>query len=382
MSTLVVVSLVAILFASVYIYLKHLFSYWKRKGVPFIEPSIPFGNFGPFIMQKRSFGQNLHDLYHSSNTPISGVYVGRRPALVIRDPKITRDILIKDFQYFSHRGFHYDINVDPLTRNLFLQSGERWKDMRTKLSPAFTSGKLKGMVETIINMGSQLEDHINEYAISGKVAEIREIFAQFTTNVIASIGFGLDIDCLKNPQHEFREYSGRVFEPLIRNVFRFHLSYFSPFLNKYLGIRIVDKDISDFMLETVRQNLEYREKNNIVRKDFFQLLIQLRNAGKLQDDDDWAARTSNNKKSLSVKDIAAQAYIFFAAGYESTSTTMSFCLHELAKEPATQQKVYDEIVSVLKKYDGKLNYEAVSEMKLLECCIDGMLANDCLDIFH
>lgn len=78
--------------------------------------------------------------------------------------------------------------------------------------------------------------------------------------------------------------------------------------------------------------MEHREKNNITRKDFFQLMMQVRNTGKVYEDDQnlgennggvWDAKATNSSvKSLSLNDMAAQAYIFFIAGYESSSTTM------------------------------------------------------------
>lgn len=133
----IVATLFSILIATIYLYLKYIYSYWKRKGVPYKEPSILFGNLGPFFRRIRSFGQNIDDLYNSSTEPILGIYAGLRPCLLIRCPKIARDILIKDFQYFFNRGFHYDTQNDPMAANLF-STDEKWKEMRAKLSPAFT----------------------------------------------------------------------------------------------------------------------------------------------------------------------------------------------------------------------------------------------------
>lgn len=50
---------------------------------------------------------------------------------------------------------------------------------------------------------------------------------------------------------------------------------------------------------------------------------------------------------------------------------MAFCMYELAKNPEAQNRAFEEIKSVLQKHDGKLTYEAVAEMKYVECCIDG-----------
>lgn len=131
----------------------------------------------------------------------------------------------------------------------------------------------------------------------------------------ASIGFGLEIDSFKHPDNEFREKGSRFFKPSLCTMWRFNMSFISPFLTKLLRIRLMDKDVSDFLVETVRQNLEYREKNNVVRRDFFQLLMQLRNSGKIQDDvKNWDALVTSNKKALSVNDMTAHSFAFFLGG--------------------------------------------------------------------
>ncbi|XP_055317038.1 probable cytochrome P450 6d5 [Sitodiplosis mosellana] len=367
---LILISVLTTLIVTAFIYIKYKFSYWRRKGVAYVGPSIPFGNFGAVIILKKSFDQVLNELYNSSNEPIVGIYTGLRPSLLIRDQSIARDILIKDFQSFWHRGYHYDEKLNPLAGNLFANSGEKWKMMRSKLSPAFSSSKIKAMFDTIVDCGQSLENHIAKY--DGKEIEVREIFARFTTNVIASVAFGINIDCIENPNDEFREYSRRFFETNATCVFRFLISFVSPFLTKLLRIRYTDTDVEHFMRETIRQNLDYREQNDVIRKDFFQILIQLRNAGTVQGDSDWSTKTTA-EKSLSLDDMTAQAFIFIVAGYESSSTTMSYCLYELAKNPELQQQIYEEILSVLRNHNNRITYDSLSEMKCLDNCIDETL---------
>lgn len=186
-SSLVVTSLFAILIATLYLYVKHTYSYWKRRGVPYLEPSMPFGNFGPLVRKVRSIGQNIHDLYFKTTEPIVGVYLALRPALLIRDPRITKDILIKDFQHFHNRGFLLDANLDPLVANLF-SSDQKWKETRAKQAGAFTSAKLKGMFGTFADCARPLEDCLKERITqTGNEIEVREIFSRFTTNAIGKL---------------------------------------------------------------------------------------------------------------------------------------------------------------------------------------------------
>lgn len=366
--------LICTLFLLVWLYIRNAYNYWKRKGVPYLKPTFPFGAFAKAFLQKVSIDDQIKEIYDQSSGPFIGVYSLLQPVLLIRDPEIIRTILIKDFGHFPYRGWYVNEHVDPMAHNLLVQNGDAWKNSRTKLSPAFTTGRLKGMFETIVKCSSSLDDFVGEYAQNGETIEIREVFARFATNVIASVSFGIDIDCIKHPESEFREYGKQFFEPTIRNALRNTGSFFAPSLAKLFRSRFVDKNVGDFMIDTVRRNLEYREQHNITQKDFFQLLMQLRNTGKVQDDENWSTEpNAAGGEMLSISEMAAQAHVFFVAGYESNSTTMSFCMYELAKASAIQQKAYEEITSVLEKHNGQLTYDALADMKYMENCITGEL---------
>lgn len=360
------------LVVSAFLYIKNAFLYWKRKGVPYKIPSFPFGNFANAFLKKKSFGEELADLYNQTTEPFEGVFITFQPALLVRDPHIIKDIFIKDFQSFSHRGWQANVDIDPMANNILLQRGEKWRSTRNQFTPAFTSGKIKAMFQTMVDCGKSLDKYIDSFADTGKSIEIREVFSRFATNVIASVAFGIDLDCIEHPDSEFRKYGQKFFEPTLKNTLRFNLSFMSPTLARLFRIRFADKEVGEFMRDTFRQNLEYREQNNVSRKDFFQLLMQLRNTGKVHDDDNWDTKKTDDAKSLTLDEMTAQAFLFFAGGFESSSSTMSFCMYELAKHPHTQQKAYEEIVEVLEQHDGKLTYDAVSDMKYMNSCIDGM----------
>ena len=67
----------------------------------------------------------------------------------------------------------------------------------------------------------------------------------------------------------------------------------------------------------------------------------------------------------------AQALAFLIAGYETSSTTLSFALYELALHPDIQQSLRAEIVQVLSKHDGKLTYDGIKDMSYLDRVVSG-----------
>lgn len=83
-------------------------------------------------------------------------------------------------------------------------------------------------------------------------------------------------------------------------------------------------------------------------------------------------KSQNRKKAeLTDEDITAQAVAFYFAGYDAVSTLMSFIAYELALNTNIQDKLHEEIHSVLEDNNGKITYEALLGMKYLDCVISG-----------
>lgn len=358
-----------------YYLVQRIYGIWERKGLYFIKPVFPYGNFKEALLQQKSFGDQVDDLYNRSTEPVIGIWTAFKSTILIRDPEVVRQVFIKDFTTFHDRGLYCDEQRDPLSGHLFSLPGDKWRKMRAKLSPTFTSGKLKAMFSTLIDCGGPLDAFVAKVAAKEGTLEVRELLAQYTTNIIASVAFGIEVDCIADPDTSFRKFGRKVFQPSFSNGFRGAVSFLFPSLFSWLGLKSVDADVEDFIMTLVRKNMEHREKNNISRKDFFQLLVQLRNTGNIQEDDNWSSTVTSEIKSLSIEECAAQVFVFFIAGFETSSTTMSFALYELAKNQECLKRAQSEIDDVLAKHNGELTYESVSEMKYLDWCIDGKNLN-------
>ncbi|KAJ9594234.1 hypothetical protein L9F63_014394, partial [Diploptera punctata] len=131
--TVLVLGVVAV---AVYLYYAYKFTYWKKKGVPNPEPLPLVGNFLMPLLTKRSPGQILWDIYNSaSNAPCVGFYIFGRPAILIKDPNLVRNVLVKDFNIFPDRHSSASEHDTLGSQNLFTLNGAPWKYLRVKLSP-------------------------------------------------------------------------------------------------------------------------------------------------------------------------------------------------------------------------------------------------------
>ena len=69
--------------------------------------------------------------------------------------------------------------------------------------------------------------------------------------------------------------------------------------------------------------------------------------------------------------LTAQCFVFFIAGFETSSSTLSFILYLLAEHPDVQRKLQNEVDLVLEKHDGEITYEALREMHYMEKVFNG-----------
>ncbi|EDV48829.1 probable cytochrome P450 6d5 isoform X1 [Drosophila erecta] len=356
-----------------YVYLKWTFSYWDRKGFPSTGVSIPFGALESVTKGKRSFGMAIYDMYKSTKEPVIGLYLTLRPALLVRDAQLAHDVLVKDFASFHDRGVYVDEKNDPMSASLFQMEGTSWRALRNKLTPTFTTGKLKAMFETSDSVGDKLVDSIKKQLpeTGAKELELKKLMATYAIDIIATTIFGLDIDSFADPNNEFQVISRKVNRNNFEDIVRGASSFLYPGLEKFF-VRIGWKqEATERMRELSNRTVDLREQNNIVRKDLLQLLLQLRNQGQVNTDDNvWSAESSKNGvKSMSKDLIAGQLFLFYVAGYETTASTASFTLYELTQNPEVMEKAKEDVRSAIEKHGGMLTYEAISDMKYLEACV-------------
>lgn len=341
-------------------YVHYLFTYWERRGVPAATfSSFPLGHFSPVILQRCSIGHLMEQFYRSTTAPFVGVFAFFRPILIVRDPMIIKSILIKDFSHFESRGVLSDENVDVLSTNLVQVDGEKWRALRPKLSPGFTTAKLKALIPTSLRCIQPVFKHLEKFADTDEAIEIRDLMARYAVYTTSAAAFGIEVNCIDNRNDELCRQVRSAFAPTVMNGFRQMMTVVAPQLARMLKIRTFDKRVYEFLVDIVEQNLEYRESSPLRRTDYFQMLLRC---------------FRSEKNNFSMNDLVGQSFMFYAAGLESTSTSVSFCLYELAKNPDIQKRLFDEIQEVVGDEDP--NYNMLADMEYLNCCLEGQCKSE------
>uniref|UniRef100_A0A6M2DZI3 Putative cytochrome p450 cyp3/cyp5/cyp6/cyp9 subfamily n=1 Tax=Xenopsylla cheopis TaxID=163159 RepID=A0A6M2DZI3_XENCH len=242
----------------IYIYWKtrEAYKFWQSRNIPCRKPTFLVGDFADVLLGKKSLGEAAQDTYNEfkNKGPYAGFSMMLSPRLVVMDPEAIKNVLVKDFQNFNNHGSYHNEKDDPLSAHLFAVEGEKWRRLRVKLSPTFTSGKMKMMFETMMENVNELEDYMDKAVSQNSVLEIKDILARFTTDIIGSCALGIQCNTLKDTNAEFREIGRRIITNKFYTAIKrsFTTSYRN--LARKLKFKIVDPKVSKFFFEHNRKN--------------------------------------------------------------------------------------------------------------------------------
>jgi len=276
-------------------------------------------------------------------------------------------MLTKEFASISDHGTPFDEENDPMSVNLFNMPGVRWKNMRAKLSPVFTSGKLKQMLPLMLEVSDELARVLSHHAKRGETVKLKNYLVRYATDVIGSCAFGISCNSLQNSKSEFYVKSQKFSQPSLLLTTRFVIMK-NKFVAKLIPFKRLFPDVHEFFISLMAKTINYRKTNNIERNDLVQQMMEV------QKKDEGKTKESHPDEVIFTDVvIAAQAFLFFAAGLDGIANTVGFALHPLSLNPQLQDDLADEILSVINQHDGEITYQGLKEMKLLEMVVSEAL---------
>ncbi|XP_013144330.1 PREDICTED: cytochrome P450 6k1-like [Papilio polytes] len=341
------------------------YNYWKNRGIPYEKPFLFFGNLS-FVLRK-SVWDFCYELKNKHPRDYVGIFLAWKPALMLQTPEFARRIFVKDFEYFQDR-FLYTGFSDPLgSLNLFTVKNPIWSTMRNSLSPMFTASRLK-MITELMNMNSKelvgkiRRDHID----NNKDVNLKELFSMYTSDTVAYSVFGIRVSVLNDQDSPLWFITNHMVKWTFWRGLEFTMIFFVPAIAALLRLQFFSDAATDY-IKKIFWNVAKERKNSGYdnHKDLVNHLLKLRDNLKLPAD---------SGSDLADNLMLAQAAVFILGSIETSSTALSYCLHELAHHPEEQEKLHNEVLGALKKSgNDTLNYDELMELKYMSSCINETL---------
>ncbi|XP_014488276.1 PREDICTED: cytochrome P450 9e2-like [Dinoponera quadriceps] len=342
----------------------HQYTYWSKRGIPNVR-TIPFlGTSWKVLLRRISFIDYSKFTYnYDPDAKYIGLMDMATPLILLRDPELIRDIMVKDFENFpDHRTFVSE-ELDPLFgKNVFSLRGSRWKEMRNTLSPSFTASKMKAMFELVSKCSREFAEYLVDHPEFCSSIDTKEAFRRYTTDVIATSAFGISVNSMKDRDNEFftkgvESTRFGSFTSLLKMI----LLRAVPRIMKALKVNFFPAATSQFFKRIVAETIKVREEQGIVRPDMIHLLMQARN------------REGPSVHEMTLDDIVSQAFIFFLAGFDTSATLMCFVAHELAVHRDIQDRLFEEVEQHFAEGNGEISYESVSKMVYMDMVVSEAL---------
>ncbi|XP_017885068.1 cytochrome P450 3A19-like, partial [Ceratina calcarata] len=228
----------------------------------------------------------------------------------------------------------------------------------------------------------KFQDYLNRrLSLNGKFeVELKHLFSKFTGEVVANAGLGILGFCFEDFEDAdnsmaFDQLSHSLFVPNLIEGFFMTFLFFFPEWNRLVRVKFVTKELEILFKMVAQKNLETRRKKSAPRNDFLQLMMDLEKSG----------------EELDLETVAAHAFSFYMDGYQSSSIALLYIGYHLATHQDIQDRVRNEVKTVIEKHGGVLTYEGLKEMTYMEQVISesqrcsvgiGTMNKLCTEEFH
>ena len=215
----------------------------------------------------------LHEFVHEQvkkHGYILGVYgIGQR-ALIFNDPKMVRELSIKELHKFPIRFGGYMGKTSMIHSLFMMPANDDWKRIRTIVSPAFTSGKLKAMITPINTILNNFVRNLERHAESGEMFDAKIYTSALTMDVIASCAYGIEVDSISESNHPLVKHAQRILSLDVS--LNQAICFVFPFLGKFLNLDPFDRESAKYFDDLTFKIIEERLKTKNKRKEFKYIL--------------------------------------------------------------------------------------------------------------
>uniref|UniRef100_A0AAQ6AF02 unspecific monooxygenase n=1 Tax=Amphiprion ocellaris TaxID=80972 RepID=A0AAQ6AF02_AMPOC len=323
-----------------YIYANWTYGTFKKMGIPGPSPVPLFGTMLAYRKGFTKFDQQCFDKYGKT----WGIFDGRQPVLCITDPGMIKTVLIKEcYSLFTNRR-NFCLN-GPLYDAVTVAEDDQWRRIRTHV-------RINGVLDVIVCSCS--------------------VFGSFSMDIVTSTAFSVDIDSLNNPSDPFvtnikKMLKFDLFNPLLIIIGFF--PFMGPIFEK-MEFSFFPKSVTDFFVAALQKIKSSRANGKqMVRLSLCMYIIKKKSVISLNIQKKFIYVFA---PGLTDHEILSQSMIFLFAGYETTSSTLTFLAYNLATNPGVMKKLQQEIDTTFPN-QAPIQYQPLMQMEYLEGVINESL---------
>ncbi|RMZ75108.1 hypothetical protein DV737_g5438, partial [Chaetothyriales sp. CBS 132003] len=292
-------------------------------------------------MRAENFRKWMEEIPNEGLVLIRQVF--NRPVIIPTSPGNLKAVLNENVYDYTKPSNLVQVLRRVLGDGLILVEGDVHKFQRKHLQPSFHAKVIKELYPVFWAKSCELLSGLKESASEQEV-EIGVWCTRVTLDIIGIAGFGRDFNSLRNFDDEFVADYQELLEPRRDKALFFFLNFIIP---NWLVIRIPFWEVPK-TFKRISKSL-YSFGYNMAKDRRAEL-----NSAKLQDEkgrrmDILSLLVKSN--DFTDEELAHQVLTMMAAGHETTSSTLSWCLFLLAKHPDIQDRLRDEIRSAIPSPD-------------------------------
>ncbi|XP_019864629.2 cytochrome P450 4C1 isoform X2 [Aethina tumida] len=308
--------------------------YRSLKNVPGPEPYPILGNVFPKSPQE---SLNLLLKYVKQYGNIYKLWIGPNPSLVITNPDMVEKILTSNIHITKSKT--YDLVKPWIGLGLLVQTGAYWKARRRMITPSFHFQILEQFMDVFNSSSDNLVKKL-ETAVGKTELDIYNYVNLHSLDVICETSMGTKVNALDDQnQNQYVQGVNKMLQI-------FGNRFFTPW-----------KRI-EFLFTTFASDGPIYKKIIEVSQNFTNSVIQQKMANQKQSTETWDDCGIKKKialidtlikpeNRLTQEEIRAEIDTFMFEGHDTTSSGTSFMLYNIANNPQVQQKLYEEIHSVI-----------------------------------
>ncbi|KZV64469.1 cytochrome P450 [Peniophora sp. CONT] len=273
--------------------------------------------------------------------------------LMVSDPKALQYILQTSGYRYPKRHDARAVLRMIVGHGIGGTNGEQHQRVRKIMSPAFSGPQLQSFLPLFLRYSEALVEKWNEEEITAEtgpepVINVHRWLSRATLDIIGDAGFGFKFDALNNNHNDLRAVYANLF--VDSTLYPYPLDIIFRIFWKYIPMNAL------WYLRYLPRREYYRFRTYLdairgyVRS---KLATQLDTKGAGKEDLLSALRRANEAEEARSKitdvELFDQVSNIMLAGHDTTASTLTFWLWELAQNPEWQKRVREEVRAVRRK---------------------------------